>query len=330
MISLNQPSVNISGLTILRDQDDAGQWYYCPAKPRLALTPQGKPMFLLARAAPDLAAPPGGAAGASLNFAVNLRVDEDVLASAAQTIQKQVKLDRAPLLAPIQYSQGTARLIFLEAAAPAGAAATSAAAPGVAGFIEKASYVVTPSLYGDQDAAFALTLSAEGFTLLEAIISGKEPPLIGVVYDLAFQAMRPELGVELNASWDRVNEQLSRQFGAAPGAVRLASKSDIDTATDALLASKAIQMTGQAAAAIDWIKTFITDRFFTPSLTPPNLDVPAYSFKGVTPDELKDLGSDLNAGSIIESRLAPQGRISELTAPYPPGELMIAFNLAGK
>jgi hypothetical protein len=330
MISLNPPALNISGLTILRDQADEGQWYYCPAKARLALTPEGKPMFLLARSAPDFAAPPGGAAGgASLNVAVNLRVDADVLASVAQAIQKQAKLDRAPLLAPVQYSEGTTRLIFLEAAARAGAASASAAAPGVADFIEKASFAATPSLYGSQDTVFALTLGAEGFTLLEGIIGGEEPPLVGVVYDLAFQAMRPELGVELNVSWEQVNEQLSRRFGAAAGAQRLAAQTDIDAATDALLASKAIQMTSQTAAALDWVKTFITDKFFTPSLTPPKFDVPAYSFKGVTQDELKDLGADLEAGSIIESRLAPQARISELTAPYPPGDLIRVFNPAG-
>ena len=196
MISLKPPYLNISGLNLFGDQDDPAQWYYYPNNARLATTPDGKPQFLLAKPEPDMiAGPPGVPAGTSLNFTVNLSVDAEVIADAEKAIQKLANIDRPPRLAPIQYAAGTTRLVFLEQAAlPRGAMPTSAP-PDASDFLEKFSDQVTPSLYGDQEAAFMLTLSSDAALLVESVVTGRGPALIGVVYDLGFQAAQTPLDV---------------------------------------------------------------------------------------------------------------------------------------
>jgi hypothetical protein len=350
MIDLSTPSLNIGGLTIFGDHADPLQWYYCADKPQLELDPNGTPAFKMVkyRGGPATLAPGSASGGAFLNFEVNLRVSPAGLAAASQEIRTQKNLAQDPRLAPIDYSACTTRLVFLEAGTPA-----SGAGAGTAGFVEKPSTETTPSSYGDQQTLFALTLDIVGSTLYEAMITGSTPSSMGVVYDLAFLAVRSPLSVPVTARWDRVNDRLSRLFGGGSGGLRLAAKSEIDVAVEALLADQSIQIAQPAAnasnadaskskaAASDWLKTFIAGKFFKPSLSPPQV-VPSakgatpesapsafamfYVFQGVAQDQLKDLDADLNGG-IVEVRLAPQARLSELTTPYASDALITAIDI---
>ena len=61
---------------------------------------------------------------------------------------------------------------------------------------------------------------------------------IGIVYALDYLALRPAYNVHLHIDWDRVQKALDEQFSASV----LCFSSQIDTAVDKLVESRAIQL----------------------------------------------------------------------------------------
>jgi hypothetical protein len=312
MIYLAAPLFVINGLTIMRDDADPLQYYYYPNNPQLALNPDGTPTFLFIKFKNNQPVPPGVESGGGfLNFDVDLRVDSDTLDEATRQIRSQMSLDQNPRLVPLQYRNGTTRLIFLDAASPAttpaGAAPATtvtagAATPppatttpaGVAGaatapapalqFVESASYSAAPSLYGDNRSAFSVSLTPQAATLVQACLSAPTF-LAGVVYDLTFVGLRPAFHVTLKVDWHQVYNFLENQFHASASVPFVTIQSDIDAATEKLIEQRVIDLqvvsyaagaadadiTKQKDAATDWVQKMVTDAFFKPSIPPHGL-----------------------------------------------------------
>ncbi len=314
MIYLAAPIFVINGLTIMRDDSDPLQYYYYPTNPQLALNPDGTPTFLFLKFKNNEPVPPGVESGGGfLNFDVDLRVDSDALDEATRQIRTQMNLDQDPRLAPLQYRNGSTRLIFLDAAAPAAAAATGAPAATVTAgaaavpapatgsgaapamqFVESASYSATPSLYGDNRSTFSVALSPQAATLVQGCLTAPTF-LAGVVYDLTFVGLRPAFHVILKVDWNQVYSYLENQFHASGNAPFVSFQTDIDTATEKLMEQRVIQLdvvsyaagaadadiTKQKDAATDWVQKMVTDAFFKPSIAPKGLSGDATGNKAV-------------------------------------------------
>ena len=65
-----------------------------------------------------------------------------------------------------------------------------------------------PSFFGDNTAAFSLTLDQEGTTIMEQAFKQGGTP-VGVVYDLKFTGLRPALEVTITVDYKRVYNQFS-------------------------------------------------------------------------------------------------------------------------
>src|SRR5260370_22053529 len=306
MIYNAPPFLSIDGVVVLRDHANPRQFYCYPGNPRLALNPDGSPCFNFVRFRRDLAnLPPGVEAGGGfLNFDVDLRIDDVVLQGVKPKLQQEFNLDDLPDLAKIQFKNGRTRLIFLDApdqtgagtppattsgpagatsGAPAAAGSTPPATPPPGAFVEKASSSATPSLCGDDSTAVSVQLSADAATLVGDTLDMKTS-LIGVVYDLTYVALRPAFDVELTIDWNRVYDDVDQHFGASAHFWYVTASTDISDEVEKFIENRVIQLkvTSFAAGARDediekqkkpalqFLKKYITDQFFTPSYTPPN------------------------------------------------------------
>lgn len=345
MIYLEAPYMIVDGLTILRDHADPLQFYYFPSAPRLALQPDGTPAFLFLKYREDLTTLPEGAerGGGFLSFDVDLRVDEDTIASARRRIRRDMQLDADPRLAPIDYRSGRVRLLFLDfEEPPENPGEQPRPRPGEEPkprFVERASYAATPSLYGHNRAAFSVQLSARGATLVEETLSARSS-LIGVVYDLVFVGLRPAYDIRLFIDWDRVYKHVEENYQAS----FLFFSADINKAVDTLIEQQAIviEVTSFGAGSADkdilaqkdeakqFVLDMITDKFFAPSLNPEEaisatwyhelgqfaknmrFGFVGYSKRDFTRTDEKTLTVNMRERSATERHIAPQGHLQGL------------------
>jgi hypothetical protein len=345
MIYLEPPYIIVDGLMILRDHADPLQYYYYPLAPRLALQPDGAPAFLFLKYREDLTSLPEGAepGGGFLSFDVDLRVDEETLASARRRIRRDMNLDQDPRLAPIDYRAGKLRLLFLDFEEPPDEPEDEPRRrpdeEPQPRFVEQASYSATPALYGDNRAAFSVQLSARGATLVQETLDARSS-LIGVVYDLTFVALRPAYDIRLFVDWDRVYEHFDENYQANA----LIFSVDISNAVDELIEDRAIvidvisfgagvndrDILAQKDEAKQFVLDMITDELFTPSLNPEEavgatwyheLSQAArsvrptnfgYTRRNFTRTDQRTLTVNMRERSATERRIAPQGHLQGL------------------
>jgi len=159
MLLLDSKQLEFDGITVFPDHADPMQYYYLPLMPHLTTVKDPAagnaevPQFSLIRFR--------GRAGTGgfLNFDVNIGAGDDRLDEIRRQIQNEERLRDPPRLAPVTTVSGTVRLLML--GKQSGDAAT--AAPGTeAGpqFVLKMDHSATPSLYGNNQAAFSIRRSS--------------------------------------------------------------------------------------------------------------------------------------------------------------------------
>jgi hypothetical protein len=189
MLLLNSAqTVTVDGVTVYPDHADPNQFWYLPGPVSLARRTDGRPSFTFIKFKPAAVAA-GIKGGGFVMFTTSLRLERQ----AEQRILNRLSglAPGRPKLAVAQFDQGTVKCVALNLEGAGGT--TAAAAPtGAFNAVEKILGATIPSMQGDQEAAFSLTLSQEGATILEqAYRQGAAP--IGVIYDLKFTGLRPAL-----------------------------------------------------------------------------------------------------------------------------------------
>lgn len=364
MIYFSPPFLSFNGLTIFKDNLDPLQFYYFPQQPVLALNPDGTPSFLFVKYRADLQTAPAGSepGGGFLNFDVDMHVPDGIVTQTIGQIKEAMKLSATPRLVPIDFRRGTTRLIFLDAvdpttvttgptpapvpqSAPAGTPDASGAAPAAPPpmvFVEKASYEASPSLYGDNRAAFSVQLTAEGATLVEETLDAPTS-LIGIVYNLTFVGMRPAFQIDAKIDWNRVYDDVESDFSAGVHIFCFGFDTDIQNEVQKLIEQQVIQLNviSDAAGAADadiesekneavaFVEKFIADTFFQPSIPVKGQDsnwgsdasslvnslMPVhagYTYKHMTRDDVKNLSIDFTEESATEMNIVPQGHLEGL------------------
>ncbi|MEP7337642.1 MAG: hypothetical protein ABI977_07835, partial [Acidobacteriota bacterium] len=279
MLYLNPPYHIINGVSLFSDHADPLQYYYLPIAPHLTMrrdAQSGKriPQLQLTRYK--------GTAGNGgfLSFDANLGIEPEELEEIRAELKRLARLSQPPRLAPVPLEDGSVKLMLLGAQTdqmPDAEAGTTAPR-----FVVKINHHATPSLYGDNQAAFSVQLDSAGVTLLEKALQGELAP-IGIVYSLGFLALRPAYAVRLHLDWDRVQHHMDEHFGGS----FLFFSAEIDKAVDELVENRAIVLEadtfvpeGEDASgiiarrdqALDEVREMITQAFFEPSLQPPKTD----------------------------------------------------------
>ncbi|RCG29806.1 hypothetical protein DQ384_19770 [Sphaerisporangium album] len=270
MLYLNPPYLIVKGVSVFPDHADPLQWYYLPLQPRVSVRTgeDGReiPAFSLLWFRSG-----GDRTGGLLNFDVDLRVEDDLLRTVADEIQRSARLPGRPRLGPVPLEDGTVRLMLLGQDVTA-----SAGAP--ARFVVNAVHPAKPSLYGDNRAIFSALLDHEGAVMIQRALDGELMPA-GVVYSLDYLALRPAYAVRLTIDWDRVQDRLDTEFTGD----QIFYSTQILQCVDSLVDSRAIVLESDTFVpegadtkgiiarrdqALAEVRDMITDAFFTPSIDP--------------------------------------------------------------
>jgi hypothetical protein len=274
MLLLGSKSMTIDGITVFFDHADPAQFWYLPGPVRIARRREDdRASFTFIKYKP--AAVAGGAKGGGfVTFEVNLKLDTE---QERRILSKLRSVSRGkPKLALVPFDEGTVQCIALNIQG-AGGTAAAAATEGTFNAVEKILGASVPSLHGDNSAAFSLTLSQEGATILEeAFKKGTSP--IGVIYDLKFTGMRPALNVKITADFKRVYDQFSASLNAQVYFVQAGIDAGFEKLVqDGVIKIEVMNFTGDADLkdqqtwALNFFKDTLLNDWFKPTLTPGQL-----------------------------------------------------------
>jgi hypothetical protein len=270
MLVLGSRTITVEGVTVFSDHADLDQFWYLPGPVQLARDEEGRAAFTFIQYKPAAVAA-GAKGGGFLMFRVNLRLTPDLERRILSKLRPIAQ--GRPRLTAVPFDEGTVQCVALNLQGSGGTAAATGV-PGAFNAVERILGASFPSLQGDNTAAFSLTLSQEGATILErAFEQGTQP--VGVIYDLKFTGMRPALHVEITADLARVYNQFSAGLEAQVYFVR----AGIDAAFEKLVQEGAIQIkvldfTGEEDErekerwALDFFKENLLRQWFEPTLTP--------------------------------------------------------------
>lgn len=270
MLLLGSRTITVEGITVFPDHADPDQFWYLPGPVQLARRPDGDQAFTFIKYKP--AAVAGGAKGGGfVMFQVDLRLEKDLERRITSRLRSIAK--GRPRLSVVPFDEGTVQCVALNLQ---GSGGTLAQPAGEGSFraVEQILGASVPSLQGDNTAAFSLTLSQEGATILEQAFEQGGAP-VGVLYDLKFTGMRPALHVKITADLERVYNQ----FGAAVDAQVYFVQAGIDVAFEKLVQEGVIKIEvidfvgGEDQAekerwALDFFKENLLRQWFEPTLTP--------------------------------------------------------------
>jgi hypothetical protein len=274
MLSLER-ALTIDGISVFRDHADPNQFWYLPGPVRLARREgTNQPAISFMKYKPAVA--DGGVKGggfAMLETTIDLpdnkrnRILSAIMAEPGAT---------SPNLAAVPFETGTVQCIALNIQGGGGTNATPAP-EGAFNAVESILGATTPSLDAQNRAAFSLTLSQEGATILDqAFTQGLAP--IGVVYSLTYSAMRPALDIEITADYERVFQQ----FSASIEGQYMFFKAGIEAGFEKLKQTGAIQIKvisftddqdekDKEKWALDFFRDQLLADWFEPSLHPGTL-----------------------------------------------------------
>lgn len=275
MLYLAPPFRIIDGISLFRDHSDPKQWYFGPLMPHFSTefdeaVDADIPRLSLIKYRGD------AGTGGFLNFDVDLGVKPEKLEDVAVQLMAQEQLDELPRLAPINYVDGSVRLMMLGA----DSAAEEADPPPEGGprFVTRINHANKPALFGDNNAVFSVELGPEGIEVLEKSLAGELAP-IGVVYSLDFLALRPAYEVSLEINWDRVQKHVNDSHGVDS----IFASVEIEKTVDELIEEQAIKLEatsefletdenaglmGRRDQALNDVRAMVTEAFFEPSIVP--------------------------------------------------------------
>lgn len=270
MLLLGSKSITVEGIQVFPDHADPNQFWYLPGPIALKRDPEtNEAAFTFLKFRP--AAVQGGARGGGfLMFTVDLQPDPHlenrILAKVAALAPGEAKLSA------VEFDEGTVQCIAMNVQGPGGTTASGAIGSFMA--VQTILGASAPALFGDNAAAFSLTLTQEGATLLESAFQDGMAP-IGVIYSLKFTGMRPALDVKITADYKRVFNQFSAGLSANVYFVSASIEAGFEKLVqDGVIKIEVTNFTGEADLnqkeqwALDFFKQTLVAQWFEPTLQP--------------------------------------------------------------
>ncbi|WP_433917460.1 hypothetical protein OIE50_01190 [Streptomyces canus] len=269
MLQLGSGTFDVDGVTVFRDHSDQNQFWYLATQVVLGKRPDGSPAFSLIKYHPAVA-DSGVKGGGFLMLQTAVALPEatrrKILGRLAETVQ-----DGEPRLTAVPVEKGTVRCLALNLEG-AGGTVAQPPPPGAFNAVEQILGATRPSLTGEETAAFSLVLNQEGATIMQQAFEQGATP-VGVIYDLEYSALTPDLRVVIHADLERIYHF----FSAGLEAQLYWVKAGIDAGFEKLRQDGAITIevtdfTGEADNeakekwALDFFKTDLLKTWFEPSL----------------------------------------------------------------
>ena len=153
-------SITVDGVTIFPDHADPNQFWYLPGPVSLARKTDGQAVFTFIKYKPA-AVEAGVKGGGFVMFATCLKLDPATESRIKGRLSGIAPGD--PVLNVAQFDTGTVKCVALNLQGSGGTSATAAAA-GSFNAVEQILGANTPSLQGDEEAAFRLTSRVPGLS----------------------------------------------------------------------------------------------------------------------------------------------------------------------
>lgn len=270
MLEIGSKTITVDGVTVFSDHADPSQFWYLPGPVQLGRRARdNRASFTFIKY--------GNVSGDSIEgrgflmFEVDLKLDPDVERKIMSRISSMAK--GQPKLAAVPFDEGTVECIALDLQGGGGTTA-QVSAEGTFQAVEKILGATVPSLHGNNNAAFSLSLSQEGATILESVFKEKGTP-IGAVYNLKYSGLRPALEVEIKANLKRVYDHFSAGLEGQVYFVR----AGIDAGFEKLVEDKVIEINvinysteddrmDKENWALNFFKENLLGEWFRPTLTP--------------------------------------------------------------
>jgi hypothetical protein len=315
MLLLSSDSFTVDGVTVFPDHADPNQFWCLPAPVGLATLPgSDEPQFNLIEYTPDVAT--SGVNGVGfLNVTLCLELSQEAQNKILGRIKSAFSTADDPRVAPVPFDDGTVQIVTLDMQGSGGAVNT--APPGSIQMVEHILGAVTPDLYGNNNAVFALTLSEAGATILEdAFQNGLAP--VGGIYNLKFTGVRPALDVKVTADLKRVYDSFSVALTAKAYFVQAGIDATFEKLRqDGAIKIQVVNLAGDAAnadkekEALALFKDDILTSWFTPSLSPTTAAAADAGSHGLP------LGST-GATTTTTTTSGPAGGAGHAASPPPP------------
>jgi hypothetical protein len=206
MLLLGSKTFTVGGVTVFSDHADPSQFWYLPAPVVLEKRDDGEPQFTLIKYRPA-AVTAGVKGGGFLMFTAALPIDTTKQDEIQAQIASYFPDVTDPRLSPVPFDEGSVQCVALDLQGPGGTAAP-AAHDGAFEAVEKILGATVPSLMGNNDALFSLTVSQEGATILDQAFDNQLQP-VGIIYQLKYTGVRPALDVKITADMKRAYEAFS-------------------------------------------------------------------------------------------------------------------------
>ncbi|MGV8963285.1 MAG: hypothetical protein ACOH2V_07880 [Candidatus Saccharimonadaceae bacterium] len=273
MLEIGSKTITIDGVTVFSDHADPNQFWYLPGPVQLARRqPDNRAAFTFIKY--------GNVEGNAIKgrgflmVEVNLKLDVNIERKIISRISGMAK--GTPKLAAVPFDDGTVECIALDLQGGGGTVA-EVAADGSFRAVESILGGAVPSLHGDNSAAFSLSLSGEGATIIEDVFKKKGTP-VGAVYHLKYSGLTPALEVEIKANLKRVYDHFSAGLEAQVYFVR----AGIDAGFEKLVEDKVIEIhvinystaddrNTKEEWALNFFKENLLNEWFRPTLTPGQL-----------------------------------------------------------
>ncbi len=287
MLYLNPPFHLINGILLFRDHEDRMRWYYQSTVPLPVGTSDGAggvwPQVQLI----TFREVAGSAGFLNMTVRLGLRVnpqdEADVLDEIRRELKKLEDLKGLPRLSPVSLVDGSVKLMWVDmmtgpppvsgSPGPLGSVALSSC------LVLKSDHSAKPALFGNNQAAFSVQLSADEVTILQKALQGEMAP-VGVVYSLDFLGLRPAYSVRVDVNWNRVQTLLDERFTMG---IPYITQSGIDEIVDNLIENQVIRIDADTSVpegddasglllgrdqAVAEVQDMVTETFFKPSLDP--------------------------------------------------------------
>ena len=267
-------TLTVDGITVFPDHEDKQQFWYLPGPVQLARrSADNRAAFTCIKYRRSAVETVKG--GGFLTLETNLRLTPDL---ERKILSKLSSISKGkPRLTAVQFDTGTVQCIALNLQGPGGTKVQPGAQPGTFNAVEEILGASVPSMQGDMSAAFSLTLSQEGATLVERSFKQRTTP-IGVLYDLKFTGLRPALQVKITADFKRIYQHFSASLSGQYYFVKVG----IEAAFEKLVQDGAIKIevldfssapdrAAKEKEAIDLFKQNLLPQWFEPTLTPGEL-----------------------------------------------------------
>lgn len=364
MLYLHPPFYNYEGVSVVGDYHDPRQFYYYPNRPTLAVDEQGRPAirFLAYRANLDEVAEGDEHVAGFLVFDTSLAWPEDTLKKVAQKIQADLDLDDPPRLAPLPYTSGTVRLMFLDrATTPPGDEPEDEPADEDEPRERWVTMLETSgvsSLYGENRAIFSAALTKEATALMFGAFEGFMPA--GVVYDLTYAGLQRAFNVHVEADWAQVYHHLTERFAVDLVFVSINTQEILDELEQKQIVKITASLEGVGEEGMEAefnqvrkeLEQLVLEKFFKPVVNPQQQDPPnltdglstarsiinmvhhwpsvGYQRLELTATEVRSIQADYTVLRAVERHIAPQAHLSLFFEDYSLTREQIVTVVDGK